>query len=345
MQLISHPLSLLLLLLLIIFYIRVQAWWRMIKQRLSGDIQTLRRQIRLHYKLRKKHTSEIRKTVSYCVKDLIGMAPHLSTDTREETVLKTIPMFRRHQARKFISLNQSDLDFYQMCCDISDLQRKGIRKRGFELGTLGELTNQALYGGFRLPGGIFLKFDSDVHRTYTDLSCLPSEVISVGCLIRINKEIFQVKDIKENSIKFDRPWRGQRMSTVANAYSDTDTNILDGEVEVEIVTEAIGAIDAISGPRNHNDINKYQMMYRLPSRPSEKQQRYFNLKYQMSHYLSDSTTVRTCCKVQIQSASTTADCCSRIVRFFHSFKVDKAVHNLRDPAVYCVTDTDWVDNP
>ena len=107
----------------------------------------------------------------------------------------------------------------------------------------------------------------------------------------------------------------------------------------------MGAIDAISGPRNHNDIDKYQMMYRLPSRPSEEQQRYFNLKYQMSHYLSDITTVRTCCKEQIQSASTTADCCSRIARFYHSFKVDKAVHNSRDPAVYCVTDTDWVDNP
>ena len=325
---------------------RIQAWWRMIKQRLSGVIQALRRQIRLHHKLRQKHTTEIRKTIIYCVKDSMGLASHLSTDTREETVLKRIPIFRRHQARKFILLNQSDIEFYRICCDISDVQRKGLPKRGFELGTLEELTDQALYGGFRLPGGILLKLNSTVHRTYTDLSCLPSEVMSVGCLVRIKKEIFQVKNIRENSIEFDRQWKGTRTRTGASAYTDADTYTLDPEIEIEIdievATEAMGAIDTTPHPSIEN-VDKYEIMYRLPSRPSETQQRYFNLKYQMSHYILDSKAVRICGDVQKQSYSVAAACCSRIARFYFSIKMDKTVHSSRGPAVYCVTDTDWVE--
>ena len=276
----------------------------------------------------------------------MGLASHLSTDTREETVLKRIPIFRRHQARKFILLNQSDIEFYRICCDISDVHRKGLPKRGFELGTLEELTDQALYGGFRLPGGILMKLNSYVHRTYTDLSCLPSEVMSVGCLIRIKNEIFQVKDIQENSIEFDRQWKGTRTHTGASSYTDTDTYMLNPEVEIEIEvgTETIGAIDRTPHPSVEN-VYKYEIMYKLPSRPSETQHRYFNLKYQMSHYILDSRAVRMCCDVQKQSISSAADCYSRIARFYHSIKMDKTVNSPRGPAVYCVTDTDWVEIP
>lgn len=182
----------------------------MLLERHRNVLKTLRKKIRLKYFLRKQQTKSIRNQLRYKIRDFFGMAPHLRTDTKEESSLKSIPWFLRHRARKFIWPNQSDWGFYRVT---PNDPRKGVPKRGFEVGTITELADQALYGGFRLPGGVIMSPKDSTHRTVTDMSILNEKIIPLGSLVRIRDQIFQVISIGENSIELDRKWRGTAKDT------------------------------------------------------------------------------------------------------------------------------------
>ena len=177
----------------------------MLLQRHRNVLKTLRKKIRLKYFLRKQQTKSIRNQLRYKVRDFFGLAPHLRTDTKEESALKNIPWFLRHRARKFIWPNQSDWGFYRVS---STDPRKGVPKKGFQVGTISELADQALCGGFRLPGGVIVSPKESTHRTVTDMSILNENIIPAGSLVRIRNQIFRVISIGENSIELDRKWRG-----------------------------------------------------------------------------------------------------------------------------------------
>ena len=227
----------------------------------------------------------------------------MKSDTREEKALKKIPFFFRLKAKKFIWTNQSDWGYYKVS---NSNPCKGIPKYGFDVGTVNELQNQAYYGGYRIPGGVFLESKQHTHNTVTDLSQLSDKIIFVGCLIRIRDQIFQVKNIGENTIKFDRKWRAKRTD-------GTDT----------VLTSDI--------------------MYRVPSSPHEPHQLFYKSIYKLSKFGLNSSTAKFFYKFQRQSALLAAGRCLQIGRFCESVGLDRGAIDWRICAERCIDVFNWAD--
>ena len=65
--------------------------------------------IRSNYRYHKRETIAVRNSVFYAVRHLLGLAPALGSDTREEAVLRAVSVFRRQQARLCIWRNFDDM--------------------------------------------------------------------------------------------------------------------------------------------------------------------------------------------------------------------------------------------
>lgn len=61
--------------------------------------------IRSNYRFRKRETARVRKSVMYVLRNTVGLAPALASDTVEEAVLRKVSVFRRQQARLCIWKN------------------------------------------------------------------------------------------------------------------------------------------------------------------------------------------------------------------------------------------------
>ena len=107
-----------------------------------------RQKIRAEWKERKKD-DVVRFSKKYQVLEPLGLAKRLRSDTMEEAVLKSVPIFMRKRARYWIKQNLQDEYWY---IDVLKLDPKKIPKRGFQVGNFPELCEQALWGGVRLPG-------------------------------------------------------------------------------------------------------------------------------------------------------------------------------------------------
>mmetsp|Transcript_19751 Transcript_19751/g.27140 ORF Transcript_19751/g.27140 Transcript_19751/m.27140 type:complete len:2215 (+) Transcript_19751:40-6684(+) len=181
--------------------IAIQSWWRMILGKRLGKrhMKKRRRLVRSNYRFRKRETLAVRQTVFYKLRNVFGWAPKLASDTREESVLKAVSVFRRQQARLNIWKNIDDMDFSQLS---GSLQRKGNPRRGFDLGEIDDLIDQAKKGGVRMPGlGLVTKGYSTVLTT-----CNLSDYISEGDMIRIKHRLFKVIAVRKVAIELDRRW-------------------------------------------------------------------------------------------------------------------------------------------
>lgn len=61
--------------------------------------------IRSNYRFRKRETARVRKSIMYALRNIVGLAPGLASDTAEEAVLRKVSIFRRQQARLSIWKN------------------------------------------------------------------------------------------------------------------------------------------------------------------------------------------------------------------------------------------------
>ena len=61
--------------------------------------------VRSNYRFRKRETALVRKSMMYVLRDFVGLAPGLASDTAEEAVLRNVSIFRRQQARLSIWKN------------------------------------------------------------------------------------------------------------------------------------------------------------------------------------------------------------------------------------------------
>lgn len=89
----------------------------------------------------------MKSTMGYKISDVFGRAPVVYSDTTEEHALREVPWVFRQRAREHIWKNQSDWGFYRT--SRTD-PRKGEPKRGFAVGTIQELSEQAKKGGNKL---------------------------------------------------------------------------------------------------------------------------------------------------------------------------------------------------
>lgn len=80
--------------------------------------------------------------------------------------------------------------------------RKGTPKRGFDVGEIDELIEQALLGGYRLPGRITVR-ENDQYA-YTTYNLMP--YLRRGELVRIQHRYFGVIVVEENRVKLSRKW-------------------------------------------------------------------------------------------------------------------------------------------
>jgi hypothetical protein len=90
--------------------VRIQAWWRGVCARVEGRkyIRVMRRRQRIAWRERKREDREIRNTWLYQLKDFVGMAPPLHSDTPEEKILKKLGVWSRQRAREYIYNNMDD---------------------------------------------------------------------------------------------------------------------------------------------------------------------------------------------------------------------------------------------
>jgi hypothetical protein len=160
------------------------------------------------------------------------------SDTKEEGVLRQISVFGRQRARQYISKNMEDWGWYRVS---KTNPRKGNPRAGFDVGSYEELVDQAIHGGYRLPGGIYLETTKNTHLTVYDLSRFVNE----NDLVRVRGFIFRVCRVTDIDITFDRKW----------LLPPTDL------------------------PIGHSEV-----LYRLPSYPSEHRSLYFYVKYYYQIY-------------------------------------------------------------
>lgn len=188
--------------------IKIQAWWRGILGKRIGKeyMKKKRKEIRRKYRLRKYEDREIRSTWSYRILNIVGYPPMLRSDTIEESVLQRYSVFSRQGIRRYIWKNIDDWGYYKFseaAAPESVLMRKGVPRRGFDVGTLAELQEQAKYGGYRLPGRVKMVFGETTHELTMDITPL----LKKGSYIRIGVSLFAVLKIKESKIVLNRKWR------------------------------------------------------------------------------------------------------------------------------------------
>jgi hypothetical protein len=190
--------------------IKLQSWWRMILGARVGRqyMKEMRLSQRRAWRLRKYETMNYRESISYKILNVFGMAPELSSDTREEKVLNKLSIFNRQPARLYIWGNVEDWGYMQAKGKGTEeanapRTRKGVPHTGFDVGTIEELIEQSRYGGYRLPGTIDLVQGQVGHEVSMDLTTL----LKIGMLIRLNKSFFKIVEVNKTSIIFNRKWR------------------------------------------------------------------------------------------------------------------------------------------
>merc|ERR1711871_792665 len=113
--------------------LKIQSWWRMIYYKRRGylHLRKCRRMMRLEYRNRRRETRLRRQNFGYQLTNFFGVAPALSSDSKEEVVLRSIPWVFRHRARQYIWRNLEDKGLYRK---LGTNKVKGIPKSGFEVG-------------------------------------------------------------------------------------------------------------------------------------------------------------------------------------------------------------------
>jgi len=180
--------------------VRLQTWWRRLYYSKEGHrlMRIARLKMRKVHRERKKDEAT-RSNPNYKLLDMLGRAPALKSDTKEEKVLKHLPAWWRQRAREYIWKNQSDWGFYRVS---RTEPQKGTPKLGFGVGTVNELIDQAKRGGYRLPGKVFMKRKQNTHNTATDLS----SIVKPGIIIRVTDTIYCIRAVSDSTITFDRRW-------------------------------------------------------------------------------------------------------------------------------------------
>lgn len=184
--------------------VRIQAWWRGVYYGRQGRefLHIGRRKQRRKYRLHKQETISKRSKLWYQVLDIFGKAPELRSDTKEEKLLKHVPIWNRQRARQYIWRNKEDWGFY--ITEENNTGVKGVPRTGFEVGTDEELLDQCNNGGYRVPGVVYFKQNTNIHKTKCDLS----RIVKAGELVRVKDQIIVVMNVSnDNTITFDRKWR------------------------------------------------------------------------------------------------------------------------------------------
>eukprot|EP01034_Spumella_vulgaris_P024182 gene24183-30498_t len=182
--------------------IAIQAWYRMIFYGRLGrrKMKKVRKIQRIAFAARKRDQS-LRNSVPYRVANVFACAPALRTDTREETALRKVNIFRRQLAREYIWKNMDDWGHYRVS---SSKPRKGVPRRGFATGSVEELIDQAQNGGYRMPGRVMVRPGERLLETSCDLT----KHLKPGELVRICNRLFGVIKVSSDSVKLNRNWRG-----------------------------------------------------------------------------------------------------------------------------------------
>lgn len=182
--------------------LKIQSWWRMVYIGRLGrkEMKRRRRRQRITYKAYKKESEESRRKVTYMLLNLLGYAPSLATDTREDAVLRSVNVFQKQNVREVIWKNKDDWGFYRVS---RTSPRKGTPISGFNVGTIEELSDQARCGGYRLPGRVFVVPGSNKFKTSYDLS----SIIRAGEIVRIRTRCFGVVEVEGLNIIVNRFWR------------------------------------------------------------------------------------------------------------------------------------------
>ena len=122
--------------------IKLQSWWRMITTRREGVVymRHKRQEERKFWQLRQKENRRYRSKTTYKIFDFFGIAEPLKSDTKQEQVLKNVPWLFRHAAKESIFKNMDDWGFYKTS---RTEPRKGVPRRGFNVGDVDELIQQS----------------------------------------------------------------------------------------------------------------------------------------------------------------------------------------------------------
>jgi hypothetical protein len=161
-----------------------------------------RMQDRRNYRQRKKD-DQLRKGAFFKMADRFGVAPKLKSDTLEEQALRGISRKKRKKMLKAIAGNQTD---------DQPGDPKKIRLKGFAVGTLDDLVEQAKLGGTRLAGTVTVTEDSKEVATTSDLS--RKHMLKKGTRVRIGKYIFTIDketDPTATELKLSEKWIEETM--------------------------------------------------------------------------------------------------------------------------------------
>ena len=182
--------------------VRIQSWWRAIFYGRVGKkiMNQRRRKLRSLHRQRDRENRTIRSTWNYYLKDIVGAAPMLYSDNREEMALKRLPLFYRERGREYVNKNIDDWGWYRTS---RTEPRKGIPKQGFGVGDIEDLVNQVTCGGYRMPGKVFVKVGEQTFKTTCDLT----SHLQHGHLVRIRDRYFGVITVTTDTIKLNRLWR------------------------------------------------------------------------------------------------------------------------------------------
>eukprot|EP01039_Chlorochromonas_danica_P008918 gene8917-9836_t len=235
----------------------LQSWWRMIYGGRIGrrHMKKRRQLLRRAYRLRKKENLEIRSTWGYRFWTSWGRGPELVSDTREERVLNVLPWYRRPIAKTFIMANIEDWGWYQLSSSSStsissSSTRKGNPRKGFEVGSIEELRDQARFGGYHMPGRVIVQVAERTFTTTQDLR----DFLHPGELVRIRNRIFGVITVDQDSIKVNRLWREEH----------SPRQLEEGK-------------RSSNSSRRREEIG--EILYRLPTYRNEPQRFYFRMRY------------------------------------------------------------------
>jgi hypothetical protein len=202
--------------------IKLQSWWRGRYYARAGRdfMKKQRKRLRFAWRLRKREDREFRRGRAYQIRDWLGWNPPLGSDTREEAVLKRLNVFKRERVREVLMTNLEDWGWYRTS---PSEPRKGVPRTGFEVGTVAELTDQALNGGKRLPGRIILKGAESCHQTTMSLE----GIVQPGQMLRLREQLFFVTAVTSEMITLDRKWFSGDMPNGELMYlvpSDSETS-------------------------------------------------------------------------------------------------------------------------
>ena len=124
--------------------------------------------------------------------------------------MKKYSIFRRSWARNYIRNNKEVRKWHESLIGKGD-KKKRIRK-GFRIGTIEDLHDQAKYGGIRLPGHFTIKHGEK--WLYPQYDMYTTRIITKRSRIRIGHQIFSLdKDIDKKKVhsaeklKLNRLWR------------------------------------------------------------------------------------------------------------------------------------------